>query len=233
MMIGMKEVVEATIKRFADSPLGKMSEGKVFDKPMSEYDKPLAMYAKDSGEKRPFSASAQDEIHTEKNENGDGTESDQNESAQDEERNEKQEELDDLVDEYFDDLVDNSEYPETIENDGSPWEKVTPEENAKKREEFEDNKKDNPQCKENLIKEWEEKHGKEWPRYKEDVYVNGKLIRKAGDRYDAHHIKPLSFGGKNEVSNITPISAEKHFDKQGIHSPNSPYGRIETLSKGA
>jgi len=36
-----KEVSEVAINRFADSPLGKMSEGKVFDKPMSEYDKPL------------------------------------------------------------------------------------------------------------------------------------------------------------------------------------------------
>ncbi|MCL1996557.1 MAG: DNA/RNA non-specific endonuclease [Defluviitaleaceae bacterium] len=46
-MIGFKEVVEATVKRFADSPLGKMSEGKSFDKPMSEYDKPLGLYAND------------------------------------------------------------------------------------------------------------------------------------------------------------------------------------------
>jgi hypothetical protein len=39
-----KEVSEAANKqRFADSPLGKMSEGKSFDKPMSEYDKPLGI----------------------------------------------------------------------------------------------------------------------------------------------------------------------------------------------
>lgn len=36
-----KEVVEITDKRFADSPLGKQTEGKTFDKPMSEYDAPL------------------------------------------------------------------------------------------------------------------------------------------------------------------------------------------------
>lgn len=38
-----KEVAEVAIKRFADCSLGKMTECKVFDKPMSEYDKPLGI----------------------------------------------------------------------------------------------------------------------------------------------------------------------------------------------
>jgi hypothetical protein len=38
-----KEIGEITKKKFADSPLGRMSEGKVFDKPMSEYDRPLGV----------------------------------------------------------------------------------------------------------------------------------------------------------------------------------------------
>lgn len=130
------------------------------------------------------------------------------------------EQIEKLLKEYLDDLKNNSEYPDTIEDDGESYEKLSPEETAEKRAEFNANK-------ERLIKEWEEKNGKEWPRYKEDVYVNGKLIRKAGDRYDAHHIHPLSLGGKNESSNITPISAEKHFDKQGVHAPDSPYGKLE------
>ena len=51
-MIGFKEVAEVAANRFADCPLGKMAEGKIFDKPMSEYDKPLGMYARDvPGEK--------------------------------------------------------------------------------------------------------------------------------------------------------------------------------------
>ena len=133
--------------------------------------------------------------------------------------------VEEVIPKYIDDLKKSSEYPETIEDDGTPWEKLTPEEVAKKRAEFNANK-------EKLIEEWEEKNGKEWPRYKEDVYVNGKLIRMAGDRYDAHHIKPLSYDGKNETGNITPVSAEKHFDKQGVHSPDSPYGKIEKLSQG-
>lgn len=38
-----KEVTEYASKRFENSPLGKMSEGKVFEKPMSDYDKPLGL----------------------------------------------------------------------------------------------------------------------------------------------------------------------------------------------
>jgi hypothetical protein len=155
----------------------------------------------------------------------DADEAESDTSEADEQRAEQQETPKELVDECIDDLKANSEYPETIEDDGTPWERLSPEEIAEKRAEFNANK-------EKLIKVWEEKNGKEWPRYKEDVYVNGKLIRKAGDRYDAHHIKPLSFGGKNEAGNITPISAEKHFDKQGIHSPTGSYGKIEKSTQG-
>ena len=46
MNFGIKEIPEVAGKRFAESPLGRMSEGKVFDKPMSEYDKPLRSYEK-------------------------------------------------------------------------------------------------------------------------------------------------------------------------------------------
>lgn len=134
--------------------------------------------------------------------------------------------LEELMEQYFEDLKNSSEYPETIKGDGSLWERLTSEEISEKRTEFNASK-------EKLIEEWETKNGNEWPRYKEDVYVNGKLIRNAGDRYDAHHIKPLSFGGKNEAGNITPISADKHFDKQGVHSPTSPYGKIEKITQGA
>lgn len=36
-------------------------------------------------------------------------------------------------------------------------------------------------------------------------------------------------GGKNEASNITPLHAEVHYDKQGIHAPNSPYTKMNQL----
>jgi hypothetical protein len=143
-------------------------------------------------------------------------------------------EQDELVGEYIDDLKANSEYPETIAYDGEPFERVSPEENAKKREEFENSDPDNEHSKEALIKKWEEKNGKEWPRYTEDLVdgKTGRVIRTAGSRYDAHHIRPLCFGGKNEASNITPISAEKHYDHRGVHAPDSPYGKLVELSKG-
>ena len=62
---------------------------------------------------------------------------------------------------------------------------------------------------------------------------NGKLIRKAGSDYDAHHIQPLGMGGKNEVKNITPLNAEVHYDKQGVHSPDSPYTKMDKMLGGA
>ena len=43
-----RELSETTVKIFAESPLGKMSEGKVFDDPISQYDIPLGrLYIKD------------------------------------------------------------------------------------------------------------------------------------------------------------------------------------------
>lgn len=129
----------------------------------------------------------------------------------------------DCVKEYFDDVKDRSECPETISD--KPFEVKdlkprTPEENAKMREEFDDRKSE-------LKKQWEEMNGQEWPKYKEDVYSeNEKLIRKAGSDYDAHHIQPLGLGGKNEASNITPLHAKDHYDKQGVHSPDSPYSNM-------
>ena len=132
------------------------------------------------------------------------------------------EEISELVDAYLNDLKEKSEVPETISDETlEDIEKTSSQEVAAKREEFNDIKSD-------LKKQWEEKNGMEWPKYDHDVYSsNGKLIRKAGQDYDAHHIQPLSMGGKNEVSNITPLNAEVHYDKQGVHAPNSPYAKLE------
>lgn len=112
-------------------------------------------------------------------------------------------------------MKNKSECPETIPDrpfETADLEKLSPEEVAKRRDEFDDVKAD-------LKKQWEEEHGRPWPKYEHDVYsANGKLIRKAGSDYDAHHIQPLGMGGKNEVKNITPLNAEVHYDKQGVHS---------------
>ena len=128
-----------------------------------------------------------------------------------------------LVKEYFNELKEKSDFPETIyENRFNEFDlkKQTPEETKKMREEFDDKKAQ-------LKKEWEKLNGREWPKYNEDVYSkNGKLIRKAGSDYDVHHIQPLSLGGKNEVGNITPLHAEVHYDKQGVHAPGSACSKL-------
>lgn len=153
------------------------------------------------------------------------------ESGEDNEDDDVEDDLEKILDEYFDDLKDKSECPETI--DDRPFnvgdlEKQTPEKTAEMREEFDDSK-----LKAELKKQWEEKYGRPWPKYDHDIYSsNGKLIRKAGSDYDVHHIQPLGMGGKNEASNITPLHAEVHYDKQGIHAPDSPYSRIDKILGG-
>lgn len=142
----------------------------------------------------------------------------------DEDKEKRLKEIEKIVEDYSEDIKRNSEYPETIPDkpfDARNLRKLTPEETAEKREEFNDKR-------EQLKREWEEQNGRPWPKYEHDIYsANGKLIRKAGSDYDAHHIQPLGLGGKNEASNITPLNAEVHYDKQGVHSPDSPYSKLD------
>ena len=73
-----------------------------------------------------------------------------------------------------------------------------------------------------LIKEWEAQNGKEWPTYKEDIYNDaGKIVRHAGDKYDAHHIQPLSLGGRNLPENLVPLHYQDHIGEGGIHNTES------------
>ncbi len=66
-------------------------------------------------------------------------------------------------------------------------------------------------AKDKLIDEWEKNTGELWPRYKEDIKNEaGKIIRKKGDRYDAHHLIEISFGGPNAWWNLHPASFEEH-----------------------
>ncbi len=128
---------------------------------------------------------------------------------------------------YYQDLMNRSQYGVSI-NQGKidvQWKKITPERNEIKREEFGQNKN-------SLIKSWEEINSQEWPTYDQDVYTNsGKLIRRKGDKYDAHHIHPLSLGGENSANNLMPLHALEHFDKQGVHASDSPYGKLEKYYK--
>jgi len=147
------------------------------------------------------------------------------------------ESIKDLVNAYLDDLKSRSPFPETLaylKLDPQDLHVANPEETKKLRTEFAD--KNSDECKNNLIEDWQKKMGKEWPRYKEDVSIATKggetvVIRHAGDRYDAHHIQPLSLGGKNTVDNITPMDARDHFDSRGIHEPDGTCDKLAAALK--
>lgn len=129
---------------------------------------------------------------------------------------------------YNKELKRYSEHSETIKSiDKTKWDKISSETNGILRNEF-----NNKTFKNQLIKDWEAKNGKQWPTYKEDVYHNGKMIRKVGERYDVHHIKPLEFGGRNTSDNLTPLHASNHFDHQGIHNSEGYYNEMKNYFKG-
>ena len=98
--------------------------------------------------------------------------------------------------------------------------KLTPKETAKRRIEF--NK-----IKNQLIKEWETNTGQKWPTYTEDVISpnTGKVVRKAGDFYDAHHIIENSYGGEHEWWNIHPAKFPNEH-QAGIHGGGSPASKL-------
>lgn len=127
-----------------------------------------------------------------------------------------------LQDKYKNQLTKLSDYPQSLNNSNfKEWEKINPSEIGRKRIDFKLNK-------ESLINNWEKSNNKNWPTYKSDVYSKyGSRIRKIGDKYDAHHIKPLEYGGENSASNLTPLHAKDHYDHKGIHSRNGVYGEIK------
>ena len=139
--------------------------------------------------------------------------------------------LSEVLKEYVKELKKYSEHPETISNKlFDKIENVSPEMVKKLRFEFKEKKN-------SLIQQWEKQTGKKWPRYKNDVYITNKngeriKIRNAGDYYDAHHIKPLSIGGKNTADNITPMRAENHYDSRGIHRIDGPCSKLQEIAKG-
>lgn len=71
--------------------------------------------------------------------------------------------------------------------------------------------------KKQLIADWEENTHQEWPRYTQEVFnKRGKMIRRAGQAYDVHHIIENSWGGDLEWWNFTPAShPDQH--QEGIH----------------
>ena len=143
-------------------------------------------------------------------------------------REEKLDRLSSLVDQYVEDIVNNSEYPETLGGfkiNPSELRKISVEEQEALRKEFGNKKR-------SLINEWERVNGMEWPRYTEDVYdKHGNQIRKAGNYYDAHHKVPLSLGGENTVDNITPLHADVHYDHRGVHEKGSAFDEMKKVVK--
>ncbi len=72
-----------------------------------------------------------------------------------------------------------------------------------------------------LIKKWEEKTGDTWPTYKYDIKgKEGKIVKRAGSKYDAHEIIPNEYGGPLTWYNIHPARfPDQH--QAGIHGKNS------------
>ena len=143
-------------------------------------------------------------------------------------------ELNKIINDYKEDLIERSEYKDTIKEENlfqiSDLKTISSKEIANTRDKFDD-------MKSKLKQEWEKTHNRDWPTYKEDVYIKnkeGKLvkIREKGSDYDVHHILPLKFGGENEVRNITPLHADEHFDHKGVHKKDGPYGKLCKLLGG-
>ena len=133
--------------------------------------------------------------------------------------------LEKAMEQYKQELIDNSPFPDTLKLDQlnvSDIKRVTGEKLKEMRDDFKKNK-------ETLISEWEKETGKEWPRYTEDVVKDGVIIKKKGELYDAHHIKPLRWGGDNTASNITPMAWGPHH--LGVHGKESGYNKASNIVK--
>ncbi len=99
------------------------------------------------------------------------------------------------------------------------YKKLSKEEIIKHRKDF--NSKKNT-----LIKQWEDKTGQKWPTYDKDILSNdGKVLRKKGDKFDAHHIIENSYGGDNAWWNIHPASFPTQH-QGGIHGKEAPSREI-------
>lgn len=124
---------------------------------------------------------------------------------------------------YFRQLKDISPCPETLAYSAlftDAWDRLSPEQIMEKRIQFNE-------CKADLKMEWEALNQRSWPKYTTDVYsASGYLIRRAGNDYDAHHLRPLCVGGENTAENITPLHALDHYDKQGVHANDTPYAHL-------
>jgi hypothetical protein len=128
--------------------------------------------------------------------------------------------LRDVGRQYNNEVRSKSAAGEVRSTNVSDWRPISNEELKASRTEFNQNKRQ-------LLTAWEQENGKPWPTYANDVVTaDGRKIRQSGDRYDAHHVQPLAFGGENKAPNITPMHATDHYDKQGIHGAAGPYNAL-------
>ncbi len=126
--------------------------------------------------------------------------------------------------EYLSDLKERTNTPFDAPSDMGIWTRQPSNEIAEKRLEWNQKRPD-------IIAEWENNRGMEWPRYDADVYDErtGTKIRLANDRFDGHHIRPLEYGGENRHDNMVPLHANDHYDHRGIHQPDSPLSKLGRL----
>jgi predicted ribonuclease toxin of YeeF-YezG toxin-antitoxin module len=77
-----------------------------------------------------------------------------------------------------------------------------------------------------LRNEWESNTGEKWPTYDSHLYSkSGSILRKPGDKYDAHEIIKNSWGGPVEWWNLHPARfPDQH--QGGIHRKGSPDKKI-------
>jgi 5-methylcytosine-specific restriction endonuclease McrA len=82
-----------------------------------------------------------------------------------------------------------------------------------------------------LIGEWEQNTGRKWPRYSaQDIREGlGGSSGRVGQRFDAHHVRQLSDGGRNSWWNIHPVTSSHHTGGSGIHSAGSAHSNARSF----
>lgn len=74
--------------------------------------------------------------------------------------------------------------------------------------------------KKSLLTEWGNHYNTSWTKYTENLIskTSGKILRKVGNNYEAHHIIELDYGGENSWYNLHPATFYEH---QNIHRKGS------------
>jgi len=141
----------------------------------------------------------------------------------------EQKDYEEFKSEYIAALKERSEFPDTIkEIDKETWKKVSREKYSENHNEFYQKG-----GKDKAINDWEKQSGEKWPTYTKDVPTKdgASIARYKGDKYDAHHIRALDYGGKNTAENITPLHCQKHtIGPDGIHL-SKEYKSLKGASK--